>query len=74
MKTAKKRLSRRGWVRIISYTAALVVALSASTAVGYTLAYRNRTAIEYGYQRALGELTEYIGNIDITLELSLIHI
>ena len=68
MKTAKKRLSRRGWVRIISYTAALVVALSASTAVGYTLAYRNRTAIEYGYQRALGELTEYIGNIDITLE------
>lgn len=68
MTRSKRRLSRRGWVRIISYTAALIVALSASTAIGYTLAYRNRTTIEYGYQRALGELTEYIGNIDITLE------
>ncbi len=64
----KVALSRRGWIRIISYTVALIVALTAGTISGYTLANQHRTTIEYSYQRALGELTEYLGNLDITLE------
>ena len=65
------KISRRAFVRLISYTAALVVALSAAAISGYTVANRNRTMIEYGYQRALGELTEYLGNMDIALEKGL---
>lgn len=61
-------LSRRGRIRLISFTVALIAALTVSTIGGYMLARTHRTAIEYGYQRALGELTEYIGNIHITLE------
>ena len=62
------KLSRRGLVRIISFTVALIVALTAATIGGYNTARRHRTTIEYTYQRALGELTEYLGNLDITLE------
>ena len=62
------KMSRRAFVRLISYTVALIVALSAAAISGYTVANRNRTMIEYGYQRALGELTEYLGNMDIALE------
>ena len=61
-------LTRRGWVRVISFTAALVVALTAAALSGYSLARKNRTMIEYAYQRALGELNDYVANIDITLE------
>lgn len=61
-------LSRRGLIRLISYTLAVIVALTAGTISGYTAAKRHRATIEYGYQRALGELTEYLGNLDITLE------
>lgn len=62
-------ISRRGMVRLVSYTAALVVALiRCGKAGGYAAANRYRTTIEYGYQRALGELSEYISNLDITLQ------
>ena len=61
-------LSRRGVVRLISFNVALIVALTAGTITGYTAARRHRTTIEYTYQRALGELTDYLGNLDITLE------
>lgn len=64
----KSRLSRRGLVRLISFNVALIVALTAATIGGYTTAQRHRTTIEYAYQRALGDLTEYLGNLDITLE------
>ncbi len=64
----QKRMGRRAVVRLASYTLALIIALAVAAISGYTLANRNRTVIEYGYQRALGELTEYIGNLDITLE------
>ena len=62
-------LTRRGWARVISFTAALVVALSAAALSGYSLARKNRTVIEYAYQRALGELNDYVANIDIALEM-----
>ncbi len=61
-------ISRRGLVRLISYAVALIAALAIAAASGYAAANRYRSTIEYGYQRALGELGEYISNLDITLQ------
>ena len=63
-----RHLSRRALVRVISFTAALIVALAAAAIGGYTASKKYRATIEYSYQRALGELTDYISNLDITLE------
>lgn len=63
-----QKLSRRGLVRVVSFTLALIAALSAAAIGGYTTARKYRTTIEYSYQRALGELTDYLSNIDIALE------
>ncbi len=63
-----RNMSRRSLVRVISFTLALIVALAAAAIGGYTASQKYRTTIEYSYQRALGELTEYISNLDITLE------
>ena len=61
-------IGRRAMVRTISFIVALIVALTAAAIGGYNASRRYRTTIEYAYQRALAELTETIGNIDITLE------
>ena len=50
-----------------SLEAALIAALTAAAVSSYSLARQYRSTIEYGYQRALGELSEYISNLDITL-------
>ena len=63
-----QKLSRRGLVRVVSFTLTLIAALSAAAIGGYTTARKYRTTIEYSYQRALGELTDYLSNIDIALE------
>lgn len=62
------RMSRRASVRLVSYAAALIAALSVTAVSSYTVAREYRSTIEYGYQRALGELGEYISNLDITLQ------
>ncbi len=67
METAKK-FSRRSLIRVISFTAAVIVALSAAAISGYAAAYQNRTTMEYSYQRALSELNEYVNNITIALD------
>lgn len=58
---------RRARIRLISYAIALIAALTAAAVSSYSLARQYRSTIEYGYQRALGELSEYISNLDITL-------
>ena len=63
-----KRWKRRSLIRLISYTLALIVGLTAAATSGFMLAKQNRMILEYGYQRALTELNEYVGNIDITLD------
>ena len=63
-----RKMSRRGIVRTVSFALALIAALSAAAIGGYTTARKYRTTLEYSYQRALGELTDYLSNIDITLE------
>ncbi len=59
---------RRSLVRIVSFTLAALVALSAAAVSGYAAASNSRTSIEYSYQRALGELTDYVNNITLALE------
>ena len=61
-------ISRRGMVRLVSYTAALVVALSVAAAGGYAAANRYRTTIEYGYQPRSASLANISANLDITLQ------
>lgn len=61
-------MSRRARVRLVSYAAALIAALSVTAVSSYTVAREYRSTIEYSYQRALGELGEYISNLDITLQ------
>lgn len=55
------KISRRAFVRLISYTAALVVALSAAAISGYTVANRNRTMIEYGLPAGAGRADRVSG-------------
>ena len=64
----KHKLGRRGLVRIVSFTSALVVALTATAVGSFITAHRFRTHIEYSYQRALSELNENVNNIDMTLQ------
>ena len=59
---------RRSLVRIVSFTLAALVALSAAAVSGYAAASNSRTSIEYSYQRALGELSDYVNNITLSLE------
>lgn len=59
---------RRSVIRIVSFTLAALLALSAAAIGGYAAANRSRTSMEYSYQRALGELTDYVNNINIALE------
>lgn len=63
-----RKMGRRSWIRVVSFTVALIAALAAAAIGGYAASRKYRTAIEYSYQRALGELTEYISNLDITLQ------
>lgn len=66
-----RKITRRGWVRIISYCIAVGIALGGATIYGYTLAVKYRTQLEYTYQRALNDLSGYLNNIDITLQKGL---
>lgn len=59
---------RRTLIRVLSYTvSALCLAIIAGIS-GYVMAYKYRMGIEYSYQRALAELSEHVGNIDIALQ------
>lgn len=65
---AKRRLGRRALVRIISFTVALVAALTATSITSYALARDYRTSVEYSFQRALNELSEYLSDLSTTLD------
>ncbi len=59
--------SRRRWIRTISYTIALIVALAGAAISGYALAAKNQMIIEQNYQRALSQLNDYMANLDMSL-------
>lgn len=59
---------RRTLIRVLSYAiSAFCLAVIAGVS-GYVMAYKYRMTIEYGYQRALTELSEHVDNIDIALQ------
>lgn len=63
--------SKRVWVRIISFSAAVVVLLLGAALSGFKLMSRYKTTIEYKYQLALNNLSDYMSNIKTTLEKGL---
>mgnify|MGYP002408178626 CR=1 FL=1 len=63
----KRGLGRRPLVRLISFTVALIVALTATSVTSYVMAKDYRRSIEYTFQRALSELTEYVNDLNVTL-------
>lgn len=60
-------VSTRKTVRIISFALAACVILGGTTYSGYHLASRYRTNLEYTYQRALEDLSDYVSNLETTL-------
>lgn len=63
--------SKRVLVRIISYSLAVVVLLLGAGISGYRLMSRYKTTVEYKYQSALNNLSDYMSNIKTTLEKGL---
>ena len=63
-----KNISRRAAIRIISFAAAFVIALSGAAYYGYVVAQNYKTELEYGYHRALNDLADYISNIRLLLQ------
>lgn len=61
-------ITRRAWIRLISYISALVITLSAATITGYSRAAQRQTVIEHSYQRALAQLADYMSNLESTLD------
>lgn len=62
------KLNRRTLARIISYAIALVIVLVGTTVTSFSLARTYRINLEYTYQRALNDLSEYINSLNVTLE------
>lgn len=63
-----RNLSRRAIIRIISFAAATVIALGGAAYYGYVLSAGYKTELEYGYHRALNDLSDYIANIRLLLQ------
>lgn len=63
-----KNMSRRGIIRIISFAAAIIIALGGAAYYGYVLSSGYKTELEYGYHRALNDLSDYISNIRLLLQ------
>lgn len=63
--------SKRVLVRVISFSLAVVVLLVGAGLSGFKLMSRYKTTIEYKYQLALNNLSEYMSNIKTTLEKGL---
>lgn len=63
--------SKRAWVRIVSFSAAAALLLVGAGFSGYRLTSRYKNTVEYKYQMALNNLSDYVSNIRTTLEKGL---
>ena len=63
----KKSISYRAYIRIISYFITLSIALGLSTYIGIRESENYNMHLQYTYQRALSELSEYMDNIAVSL-------
>ena len=61
-------LTKRGFIRILSYFTALCVFLGVGALINYQAAQRYRQNSEYGYQRALSDLSDSVSNLEVALE------
>ena len=61
-------ISRRAFVRTVSYTAALVLVLGGLSAQHFTEAADYRRQLENSYARSLGELSSYLANLSTDLD------
>ncbi len=59
--------TRRGLIRTISFTVAVMVALGGFAVFATVTAIRYRTRLEYTYERGLTELSEHLTKIETTL-------
>ena len=61
-------LTKRGFIRILSYFTALCVFLGVGALINYQAAERYRRDNEYGYQRSLNDLSDSVSNLEVALE------
>jgi spore germination protein len=59
---------RRTRIRIYSFISAGFLVATGLAVTGFFMAYTLRMNIEYSYERALSELSEHLGNIDLSLQ------
>ena len=59
---------RRTRIRIYSFISAGFLAATGLAVTGFFMAYTLRMNIEYSYERSLSELSEHLGNIDLSLQ------
>ena len=64
---SKHRPTRRQWIRFLSYTLAVVIALCGGVVAATYQAVRYRTQLEYTYERGLSELSEHLNQINVAL-------
>lgn len=61
-------LTKRGFIRILSYFTALCVFLGIGALLNYQTAERYRQNNEYSYQRSLNDLSDSVSNLEVALE------
>ena len=62
-----KKSSRKKLTLIISFSCAVFIALTFSAISGYSIATKYKQNLESVYTRALNELTDYLDNIEHSL-------
>ena len=65
---ARRSITRRTFIKIISFIIFLITVLSIFSITGNAQAKKYKTELEYSYFRNLNELSSYISNIEVSLE------
>lgn len=63
-----KLISKRGTIRIVTFTAALILTLCGFLVLSREEALTRRTQLEYAYRRSLNDLVDYVSGMEDTLE------
>lgn len=61
-------LTKRGFIRILSFFTALCVFLGIGALINYQTAERYKRDNEYSYQRSLNDLSDSVSNLEVALE------
>lgn len=62
------KLTKRQFVRLISFAAALIILVAGSSIAGFSVANRYKQTIERSYRSALSQLSDYFSDIQSSLE------